>query len=119
EIFSLSGFIHPLTSPQGEVLTRIQPPDHWHHYGIWNPWTQTEFEGDTVDFWNVGSRQGRVRSTGVIARESGTVFGNFRAVHEHVAGNEARGERVALDEQWEVTVWNADPARNAWVIDFA
>ena len=62
EIFSLSGFIHPLQSPGGEVLTRIQAPDHWHHYGIWNPWTHTEFEGDTVDFWNIGSRQGRGRA---------------------------------------------------------
>ena len=118
-VFSLSGFIHPLRSPQGEVLTRIQPPDHWHHYGIWNPWTHTEFEGDTVDFWNVGSRQGRVRSTGVIARESGDVFGSFRSVHEHVAGNETNGEKVALDEQWEVTVWNADPEQQAWIVDFA
>lgn len=119
DVFSLSGFIHPLRSPQGEVLTRIQAPDHWHHYGIWNPWTHTEFEGDTVDFWNIGSRQGRVRSAGVIARESGEVLGSFRAVHEHVAGNPTRGEKVALDEQWEVTVWNADPSQASWVVDFA
>ena len=32
-----SGFIHPLWSPHGQELTRIQPPDHFHHYGIWNP----------------------------------------------------------------------------------
>lgn len=119
EVFSLSGFIHPLYSPQGEVLTRIQPPDHWHHYGIWNPWTHTEFEGDTVDFWNVGSQQGRVRSAGILARESGDVFGNFRAVHEHVAGNEQKGEEVALKEIWDVTVWNAVPDQQAWIVDFS
>jgi hypothetical protein len=119
EIFSSSGFIHPLHSPQGEVLSRIQPPDHWHHYGLWNPWTHTEFEGDTVDFWNIGSRQGRVRSDGVIERTSGDVFGNFRSLHEHIAGNAADGEKVALKEQWEVTVWNSDPDQEAWVIDFA
>lgn len=118
EIFSLSGFIHPLHSPQGEVLTRIQPPDHWHHYGIWNPWTQTEFEGDTVDFWNVGSGQGRVRSAGVISRASGDVLGSFRAVHEHVAGNPQRGGKVAVKESWEVTTW-ANPGGDAWIIDFA
>jgi hypothetical protein len=119
DVFSLSGFIHPLHSPQGEVLTRIQAPDHWHHYGIWNPWTHTEFEGDTVDFWNVGSRQGRVRSAGVVSRESGDVFGSFRSIHEHVAGNETSGEKVALDEQWEVTVWNAEPSQAAWIVDFS
>jgi hypothetical protein len=29
--FKRSGFIHPLWSPRGQVLTRIQPPDHYHH----------------------------------------------------------------------------------------
>ena len=118
EVFSLSGFIHPLHSPGGEVLTRIQPPDHWHHYGIWNPWTQTEFRGDTVDFWNVGSRQGRVRSAGVITRESGPVLAAFSALHEHVAGNPQRGESVAAREVWDVTAWNGSGG-DAWIVDFA
>lgn len=118
EIFSSSGFIHPIRSPQGEVLSRIQAPDHWHHYGIWNPWTHTEFEGDTVDFWNIGSRQGRVRSVGPVQRSSGAVFGGFHSLHEHIAGNAERGEKVALKEEWAVTVWNADPNQSAWVIDF-
>src|SRR5688572_33394514 len=39
--FKRSGFIHPLYAPHGQVLTRIQPPDHYHHYGIWNQWTHT------------------------------------------------------------------------------
>ncbi|WP_332910638.1 DUF6807 family protein [Algoriphagus boritolerans] len=26
-----------MTSPSGQVLSRIQPPDHYHHYGIWGP----------------------------------------------------------------------------------
>ena len=30
-IFKRSGFIHPLWSPGGEVLPRIQAPDHYHH----------------------------------------------------------------------------------------
>ncbi len=34
-LFKRSGFIHPLWSPGGEVLTRVQAPDHYHHYGIW------------------------------------------------------------------------------------
>ena len=51
--YKRSGFIHPLYTLHGQVLTRIQPPDHYHHYGIWNPWTHTFFEGDTVDFWNI------------------------------------------------------------------
>jgi hypothetical protein len=56
--FKRSGFIHPLWTPNGQELTRIQAPDHYHHYGIWNPWTHVLFEGDTVDFWNIRGNQG-------------------------------------------------------------
>jgi hypothetical protein len=117
-IFRLSGFIHPLWSPRGEVLSRIQPRDHWHHYGLWNPWTSTEFEGRKVDFWNIGSRQGRVVSAGVVARSSGPVFGSFRAIHQHIDHTAPGGNRIAIEEQVDVTAWNASPDRSAWVIDF-
>ena len=60
-LYKRSAYIHPLRSPGGEILTRIQPPDHFHHYGIWNPWTHTHFGEDTVDFWNLALGQGTVR----------------------------------------------------------
>jgi hypothetical protein len=59
--YKRSAFIHPLWTPNGKVITRIQAPDHYHHYGIWNPWTHVLFEGDTVDFWNIKGRKGTVR----------------------------------------------------------
>src|SRR5690606_20874058 len=86
-------------------------------YGIWNPWTLTEFEGRTVDFWNLGSRQGRVRSAGVVEKLAGPVFGGFRSIHEHVDYTSGE-EKIAIREQWDVTVWNAGLGGNAWVIDF-
>ena len=51
-IFKRSAYIHPLWSPGGARLTRIQPPDHWHHYGIWNPWARTHFGEHKVNFLN-------------------------------------------------------------------
>jgi hypothetical protein len=117
-VFSSSAFIHPLWSPGGEVLTRIQPPDHRHHYGIENPWTHTEFQGRSVDFWNLGSGQGRVRAAAVLERVDGDVLGGFHTLHEHVDQTAPGGDRVALDEQWKVTVWNVPGRRKAWLIDF-
>ena len=55
--FKKSGFIHPITSPSGQVLSRIQPPDHYHHYGIWGPWTRATISGREVDFWNLGDEK--------------------------------------------------------------
>ncbi len=117
-IFRRGGFLHPLFSPQGEVLTRIQPPDHYHHYGIWNPWTHTEFEGRTVDFWNLASRQGTVRPQQLLERRSGPLAGGFEALLSHVAFTPPSTETVALQEQWKVRVWNVDPLRRIWLIDF-
>jgi len=60
KLYDRSAFIHPLWSPSGSVLTNIHPPDHYHHLGIWMPWTKTKFEGREVDFWNLNKGQGQV-----------------------------------------------------------
>lgn len=117
EIYSRGGYIHPLWSPAGEVLTRIQPPDHYHHYGIWNPWTRTEFEGREIDFWNLGEGQGTVRAEQVVERKSGPVFGGFKAIHNHVDFTAPSGEKVPLKEEWGIKAWNVDPDQELWLVD--
>lgn len=114
-VFKRSGFIHPLWSPEGKVLTNIQPRDHYHHYGIWNPWTHTEFRGDTLDFWNLYSKQGTVRFAGFTKKESGPVYGGFRARQEHVAKPYTE-KTVALNEIWDVRVFNLQ--NGMWLWDF-
>lgn len=100
-----SGFIHPLWSPKGQVLTRIQPKDHYHHYGIWNPWTHVLFEGDTVDFWNIRGKQATVRFANFVSTTNGLVFAEFKAVHEHVVFKKDKTEKVAINELQTVRVY--------------
>ncbi|MFC2097147.1 PmoA family protein [Bacteroidota bacterium] len=118
-IYTRSAFIHPLWTPSGEVLTRIQPPDHYHHMGIWNPWTKTKFEGREVDFWNLGKGQGTVRFKTFTSLINGPVFGGFKAVQEHVDLNAPGGEKTAINEVCEARVWNisGEEAEN-WLWDF-
>jgi hypothetical protein len=120
-LYERGGFIHPLWSPKGEVLTRIQPPDHLHHFGIWNPWTHTQFEGRQIDFWNIGDGQGTVRFKTFISKVAGDVFGEWRSLHEHVdlTAPDPSGAKVALLEEWKVRVWNVSPRADVWLIDFA
>ncbi|MBN2138386.1 MAG: PmoA family protein [Sedimentisphaerales bacterium] len=106
KLYERSGFIHPLWSPTGAVLTDIHPPDHIHHMGIWMPWTHTEFEGKATDFWNLKEGQGTVRFVKFVGMTAGPVFGGFKAEQEHVALKTASGEKVVLDEQWDVRVYN-------------
>ena len=88
-----SGFIHPLKTLGGEVMTNCSPADHYHHFGLWYAWTKTTFEGNEIDFWNLHKKQGTVR------------FRNF----EHVSDN---GFVATLDHV--VYPDSPAPARSPW-----
>jgi len=111
-----SGFIHPLWSPAGQRLTRIQPKDHYHHYGLWNPWTHTLYKGDTIDFWNIGSGKATVRFSKFIAETSGNVFAGYKSVHEHVVTKKGKQADVAMNEVQSVRVY--DPGKDYYIMDF-
>ena len=118
EAYKRSGFIHPLWSPHGQVLTRIQPPDHYHHYGIWNPWTHVQYEGDTIDFWNLNSKQGTVRFANFVFVENGPVFSGFGALHEHVVFKKTGSEKVAMDELQRVRIYPSQENQDFFILDF-
>ncbi|MBN1817196.1 MAG: PmoA family protein [Sedimentisphaerales bacterium] len=109
-LFNRSGFIHPFWSPAGAVMTNIHPQDHYHHIGFWMPWTTTEFEGRPVDFWNLAKGEGTVRFKELLGTENGRVFGRFQVRQEHVNLKAPGGEKVVLNEVWDIKVWNTDGA---------
>ncbi|MFB0551835.1 MAG: DUF6807 family protein, partial [Phycisphaerae bacterium] len=118
DLYYRSGFIHPLWSPTGSVLTNIHPKDHYHHIGIWMPWTKTKFEGKDVDFWNLGAGQGTVRFKRFLSTTSGPVYGGFQAEHDHVALQTDEGEKVVLNEVWDVRVYNVGgQGKGYWLWD--
>ncbi|MBV5311700.1 MAG: PmoA family protein [Prolixibacteraceae bacterium] len=116
-LFKRSAFLHPVTSPGGEVLTRIQAPDHYHHYGIWNPWTLTFIGKREVDFWNLYKGQGTVRFAGLISQVEGPVYTGFKSLQEHVDFGAVGGDAVAMNEQFDVRVWNLNNQR--YMFDYA
>ena len=75
--YKRSGFIHPLITPSGNILTRVSPPDHYHHVGIWNPWTKVKIGNHVTDFWNLYEKQGTVRFAGINSTVNGPVYGGF------------------------------------------
>lgn len=107
-IFGKSGYIHPVRTPSGDTLSRIQPPDHYHHYGIWGPWTHTQIEGQQVDFWNLGDKKGTVLFKEFNQVASGLIFGVFSASQEHIDYLTKEEPQVALNENLEIKVWNMD-----------
>ena len=115
-LYKRSGYIHPLWSPGGEVLTRIQPSDHYHHYGIWGPWTKTHIGEREVDFWNLAKGQGTVKFAGFLSQTEGDVFSGFQALQQHIDFGGQGPDQVAMNEILDVRVWNiSDDIR---VIDY-
>lgn len=114
--YKRSGFIHPLWAPHGQVLTRVQPPDHYHHYGLWNPWTRVLFEGDTLDFWNLKQGQGTVRFAKFVSKTDGPVFSEFQVLHEHVVLKNG-ANKVALNELQTVRVYQPN-SKDYYILDF-
>ena len=115
--YKRSGFIHPLWSPHGQELTRIQAPDHYHHYGIWDPWTHVLYKGDTVDFWNLKDRKGTVRFAGFASIVSGPVFAQYETIHDHVAFTKGGGEETALHELQTVRVYHPQNNPDSYLFD--
>ena len=97
--FARSAFIHPLKSPSGFTLTRIQPDDHYHHYGIWNPYSTVLIEEDTINFWELFREQGTIRFAETLAVGKNS----FRVRQDHVVLKEG-SEKVVLHEDLTVTV---------------
>ena len=115
-MYRRSGYIHPLWSPGREVLTRIQPPDHYHHYGIWGPWTKTHIGDREVDFWNLAKGQGTVKFAGFLSEREGDVYSGFKALQQHIDFGAVGPDQIAMNEILDVRVWNAD--ENAYIIDY-
>jgi hypothetical protein len=99
------GYIHPAYSPEGNVLTNVQPRDHYHHFGIWNPWTRVLYDGKHYDLWNIGDKTGTVRARSVEDTYEGSVFSGFTALLDHYIFND-KTEKVIMNEYWKVKTWN-------------
>jgi Methane oxygenase PmoA len=104
-IFLRGGYIHPVFTPEGRIVTDDYPSDHYHHHGIWFAWTKTEFEGGHPDFWNVGDNTGRVEFEGVEKTWAGPVNAGFVSRQRYVALT-GPAPKTALNEQLEVRVYN-------------
>jgi len=97
-VYKRSGFLHPIKSINGEILTNLSPSDHYHHYGLWYAWTKTRFRGKEIDFWNVAKKQGTV-----CFREFTNISGSgFSAILDHVVYPDSSDEQTAMVENLEI-----------------
>ena len=103
-VFLRGGYLHPLTTPAGKVVTDNYPKNHLHHHGIWTAWTSAVFQGRKTDFWNMGQGLGKVDSNGIDYSWSGAAFAGVEA--ENVFTDLTSGEPITvLNELWLVKIF--------------
>jgi hypothetical protein len=114
-IFVRGGYIHPVFTPGGHLVTDDYPNDHYHHHGIWFAWTKTEFEGRHPDFWNMGTGSARVQFEALDEFWSGPVDAGFKSRQRYM---DLSGPtiRSALNEQWDVHVYRAGQGTKKYFI---
>jgi len=105
ERFPVSAFIHPLRTPDGFVMTEIQPSDHLHHLGFWWAWKFIEVDGKRSLNWELQAGEGLLRGKRIASRGGGETHAWFIAENEAVDLKNYDGERVLLNERVEVRVW--------------
>lgn len=104
-----AGYIHPVYSPSGKIVTDDYPTNHVHHHGIWTPWTKTKFQGRAPDFWNMQAKTGAEDFVALDRSWSGAVHGGFESRLKMVDLS-APAPVTALHETWRVTAYAAGPA---------
>ena len=106
--FVRGGYLHPVLTPQGVQVTDDYPEDHKHHHGIWTAWTDTEYEGRTPDFWNMGTQKARKDHVALGPTFAGPSAGGFTA---KLSSTDllAKPPRIVLDEDWQVTLFRTHP----------
>ncbi len=104
-IYLRAGYLHPVNTPGGQIVTDDYPPNHIHHHGIWAAWTLTRFQGRTPDFWNMGGGTGTVLADGLEADWSGPVQAGLTALHRYVDLS-AQEPIDVLKERWTTRVYH-------------
>lgn len=103
-VFRRGGYLHPVWSPSGLIVSDDYPEDHLHHHGIWDSWTKTEFDGRAPNFWETGHRKGTVEFVAIDHFWSGAIFGGIRSRHRFV-DKTVSNPVVVLHESWELKVY--------------
>ena len=101
QLYAKNGFIHPLKSPNGAIVTDDFPAGHMHQHALYNAWTNTKFKGKKVDFWNQRDSLGTVVHKDVLAVKEGNAVGQIISTQSHISME--NGE--VLEEKWDIRIY--------------
>ncbi|MBH53858.1 MAG: hypothetical protein CMI18_05865 [Opitutaceae bacterium] len=104
--YKRSGFIHPLYSPNGKILTDDFPIGHVHQHAVFSAWTRATFKHEVVDFWNQHAQLGTANHVELESVEEDSFSAKIQQV--------SLKNGPAIDEKWNVSV---SPSPSPFIID--
>jgi len=96
--FGRSGFIHPVYTPGGRIVTDGFPSDHMHQHGLMFAWTNALFDGRSIDFWNSAAKVAHIEHVATIRADADEIIVQLRHLDDTTAVPTA-----VLNETWQVT----------------
>lgn len=105
-IYHRSGFLHPVTTPSGKIVTATFPADHAHQHGIFSAWVRTSYDGREIDFWNLAGETGRVAHAQVNSTFNYAAGSGIEVVLIHRIVQEPVID--VLQETWKVVAYPTD-----------
>jgi lysophospholipase L1-like esterase len=114
-IYQRSGFLHPVATPLGKVVTATFPIDHAHQHGIFSAWVKTTYDNRQIDFWNLAGGTGRVLHQRVLSTFNRPTESGFEValIHQTVI----QPVVDVLVENWTVQVYPTDGSFRCFDID--
>lgn len=101
-LYKRSGFIHPLYTPDGLVVTDAFPSNHAHQHALFHAWTHTRFKNHHVDFWNQHKLEGTVGDAKLISTKTGAVYSEMVTRQNYISLKDG----VILSEVWVFRIYN-------------
>ena len=114
--YGRNGYLHPVYSPAGVLVTDDYPPDKPYQHGIWTGWQKVESGGSHPDFWDTSLKKGRVAMESVAPLWGGPLRGGFGS-HQIFADMDSRAGAIILREGWSVAAFRDASRASYFLVD--
>lgn len=109
EIYRRSGYIHPVYSPNGKIVTDDFSDDHAHQHGVFFAFVKAKSSKSVVDFWNQHSKKGNVEHSSILSIDQEQHVAKLKLNHiqllppkptksKKLTPNETKGNRAKGNE---------------------
>jgi hypothetical protein len=112
EHYTRSGFIHPVYSPAGRVVTDDFPVGYAHQHGFFTAWTNTTFRDSLVDLWNTQKGLATVMHQEILEtqQQDGILGFKVRLAHQSLVNGDVTVLRedltIRVHDRSDVFVWD-------------